>query len=175
MLVVFVVGIIAALAMPNIVFQDNRQRLEQSARELLTLMELQGEEAILTGTQRGLRLDVQTDERGDKLAYQWLQWSADEVKWLVAADQGRRLDGAVQGATGFDLLIDGQPVVAEEPPASDAEETLLPTPQIVLYASGDITNFELVLHSTDAQGLLTLRGGYEGLSLDDGSVDASKK
>jgi general secretion pathway protein H len=166
MLVIFLVGIIAALAMPNVEVQDDFEVLQRSARELLAAMELQEEESILTGTQRGLRLESGNLDADGEIAYQWLVWSADKRQWTVAEDLMRQYDGVIAGAAEYTLTIDGQPVVPQEP-ATGSKAVELPVPQIVIYASGDITDFELVLRGIDASNFVTLKGSYEGLELDD--------
>ncbi len=183
MLVVFVVGLIAALAMPNLVIQDDKQKLRVSAQNLLTLMRLQEEEAILTGTQRGLRLSRHNNGGSVAIGYQWMVWSADNSLWLEAPDQMRQLQGALKGVFDLVLLIEGQPVVVAEAagnadsgePGSEGSggAKTLPAPQIVIYSSGDITDFELNLLSVDAGASITLVGGYEGFSLRDDDEDAA--
>lgn len=167
MLVIFVVGIIAALAMPNIVVQDDYEILRQSAGDLLEVMQLQEEEAVLTGTQHGLRLETGELDAEAEVGYQWLVWSADKRLWTVAQDRMRQYDGTIKGAAEYTLTIDGQPVEPQEPSAG-AKEAAQQIPQIVIYSSGDITDFELVLRGADATHTVTLKGSYEGLSLDDG-------
>ena len=186
MLVVFVVGLIAALAMPNLVIEDDKQKLRGSAQNLLTLMRLQEEEAILTGTQRGLRLSRQDSGGSVAIGYQWMVWSADNALWLEAPNQMRQLQGALKGVFDLVLLIEGQPVVVAEAAGNagnaDSGEPgiegsggakALPAPQIVIYSSGDITDFELNLLSADAGASITLVGGYEGFSLRDDDEDAA--
>lgn len=180
MLVIFVVGIIAALAMPNLLVQDEKQRLRESAEGLLRLMQLQEEEAILTGGQRGLRLYRRDRSAASAVSYQWLSWSSDSGLWLADTDQARQLEGALQGVFDFELLIDGQPVPpAEEPVVSstatasqDAEKPL--TPQIVIYSSGDVTEFELNLQGPEGQLSATLLGGFDGLSMRDDDLAATR-
>lgn len=169
MLVVFVVGIIAALAMPNLVIQDDRQVLRQTAQGLLELLRLQEEEAVLTGSQRGLRLYRQGD--GDEsIIYQWLVWSADSALWLEAPGQMRQFSGELRGVSDMVLLVEGQQVqVADGADVSDTDTPL--TPQIVVYSSGDITDFELNLLGPDNSVSMTLVGGYEGVSLRDDDTD----
>ncbi len=163
---IFLVGIIAALAMPNVEVQDDFEVLQRSAQELLAAMELQEEESILTGTQRGLRLESGNLDAEGEIAYQWLVWSADKRQWTVAEDLMRHYDGVIAGAAEYTLTIDGQPVVPQEP-AAGSKEKEQQVPQIVLYASGDTTDFELVLRGMDASNFVTLKGSYEGLELDD--------
>ncbi len=172
MLVIFLVGIIAALAMPNLIVQDDFEVLQQSAREMLVAMQLQDEEAVLTGTQHGLRLEPGEADPNGEVSFQWLVWSADKRLWTVAEDQLRQFDGVIGGAAEFTLLIDGQPVVEQEP-SSKTEESEQRIPQIVMYSSGEITDFELVLRGPDATNFVTLRGSYEGLSLDDDRQDGA--
>jgi hypothetical protein len=110
-------------------------------------------------------------------------WSADNSLWLEAPDQMRQLQGALKGVFDFLLLIEGQPVVvAEDAGNADSGEVegegsgrvkQLPAPQIVIYSSGDITDFELNLLSADARASVTLLGGYEGFSLRDDDQDAA--
>lgn len=169
MLVVFVVGIIAALAMPNLVIQDDRQVLRETALGLLDLLRLQEEEAVLTGSQRGLRLYRQGDG-DDSIIYQWLVWSADSSLWLEAPGQMRQFSGALRGVSDVVLLVEGQQVqVADGADNSDTDKPL--TPQIVVYSSGDITDFELNLLGPDNSVSMTLEGGYEGVSLRDDDTD----
>jgi type II secretory pathway pseudopilin PulG len=173
MLVIFLVGIIAALAMPNLIVQDDFEVLQQSAREMLVAMQLQDEEAVLTGTQHGLRLEPGEADANGEVSFQWLVWSADKRLWTVAEDQMRQFDGVIEGAAEFTLLVDGQPVAEQEPPPK-AKESDQRIPQIVMYSSGEVTDFELVLRGPDATNFVTLRGSYEGLSLDDDRQDESR-
>jgi hypothetical protein len=95
----------------------------------------------------------------------------------------RQLQGALKGVFDLVLLIDGQPVVvAEGADNGDSGEAAsedsgaankLPPPQIVIYSSGDVTDFEMNLLSADAGASVTLLGSYEGISLRDDDEDTA--
>ncbi len=184
MMVIFVVGIIAALAMPNLVLEDDSQALKKSADKLLTLLELQGEEAILTGTQRGLRLFQRQDDGDTSYHYQWMAWASDQGQWLAAEGQMRQLEGEIRGVGDLVLAVEGQPVEIEQElkargdrPGSVGEtnkkddkgkKKQLIKPQAVVFSSGEVTNFDLTMTSSDGELTLVLSGDYDGVSLRDG-------
>lgn len=192
MLVIFIVGIVAALAMPNLVVEDEGQALHKVAEELRALLELQEEEAILTGTQRGLRL-YQYDDDGDlRTRFRWLVWVSDEGAWRAIPNQ-RRLQGEFPGRADITLTIEGRPVDIEiedpreqmdeakeeldEEAESDSERDKKeqpPSPQVIVFSSGEISEFELIMASVNGDTTLSLSGGYEGLVLDDGSTVATE-
>ena len=168
LLVIVIVGIIASLAMPTLSTRSDGDLLKISVRTLLSVLELQEEEAILSGTQRGLFLFARPPADGDRFHYQWMIWSSVDGRW-VGAD-APEIDGSLEGADQLYLLI-------EEREVAVADGELLPgrgidargderQPQILIFSSGEVSDFELNLETRDGRGGVVLRGGFDGFSME---------
>lgn len=178
LLVIVVVGIIAGLAMPAISRRDDASLLLESARSLLAGMSLQEEEAVLTGSLRGLQLFRRSDpeEAGSVgVFYQWYTWSRTQDRWEPAADRAGR--GELEGVAHAVLRVDDRevelPLLEPSRHGQGADERdERNEPQIVFLASGEISDFELILQPASGQGAQTVRGGYDGVRLGDGEDGA---
>ena len=159
-----------------------------SAEKLRTLMQLQEEEAILTGTQRGLRLFQQDREGELSYRYRWMVWAAQEGAWQAAPEQMRQLEGAIDGVGDLVLRVEGKPVEIEQElqakrlgqprdtgkASNKRKGEKESAPQIILFSSGEITDVEISLSSADGLATLILTGGYEGLLLKDEAEEGTR-
>jgi general secretion pathway protein H len=163
LLVIVIIGVMASLIMPSLSSDDDGRVLQQSVAQALSIMALQEEEAILTGSQSGLLIFRRTEEGGEgdeAFHYQWLSWSTVDELW-AAAQVPRRFNGVFNGASEALLLVEDRELEIAE---YDAQ--LLP--QIVIYASGETTDFELSLmaqEADDKRAEWVLIGGYQGIRL----------
>ena len=170
MLVMLIIGVIASLAMPSLPSRDDARVLERSTRTLLAILQLQEEEALLTGGVRGIRFLDNIDAEPARYHYQWLVWSSFTELWQAADGKVAQLDGALRGAGDLRLQVEGRDVKL----ALNAERNdpgALLTPQIVLYPSGEVTDFELTLSSEAGGEEITITGGYEGVRLRESDND----
>ena len=81
LVVMLIIGLIASLALPGLPQSSSSDALRKQQVYLKELLVLQSEEAILTGTQRGLVFSPQ----GNELHYSWVQWYPLERQWQAMA------------------------------------------------------------------------------------------
>ena len=173
LLVIVVLGIIAGLVMPALLGDEASRVLRRSVDQALAVMTLQEEEAVLTGVYKGLLIARHSEDSnghqsdaGEVVFYRWFDWAADEERWVVA-DVPRRFNGTFDAVGDIQLTIDGKEVTIPD----DAPER---RPQIVIFSSGEVTEFELRLAAGGNDDTLvewTLVGGYDGIRLADEDED----
>lgn len=165
LLVITIIGVLAGLVMPALYSDDRRRALGDAVRRAYAVMQLQEEEVVLSGSLAGLLLTRDGRDSAVPIRYRWMGWSALEQRWLEA-DVPARFNGVFAGADDVQLLIDGQEVTIPE-----YNEELIP--QILVFASGEVTDFELQL-TVEAQGRVDaweLHGGFDGFVLEGGDED----
>ena len=142
MVVLALVGIVTAFAVLSLPGDRLDEQLYREARRLQALLQLNREEAILLGEQRGLLLTPQ--------GYRFQVLGADRQWQALDADPAgaRRLPAFVD----LDLELEGR----RTPLAEDGE-----TPQLVLLASGEASPFRLTLRA-DGQTGYRLSGALNG-------------
>lgn len=144
MIVVFIVGLFSALAIISYGGQSRDTQLEEETERLDALFAYAREQAELQTRDYGLRINRQEYSFVvfDILANQWRPVDEDD------ALRARQIpEGVIP-----ELVIEGRGVVLEtrKPKVEDY------TPQIMIFANGDITSFELALEreGTDLRGRL---------------------
>ena len=115
-------------------------------------------------------------------------WAAQEGAWQAAPEQMRQLEGAIDGVGDLVLRVEGKPVEIEQElqakrlgqprdtgkASNKRKGEKEPAPQIILFSSGEITDFEISLSSADGLANLILAGGYEGLLLKDEAEEGTR-
>src|SRR5690606_30073435 len=119
----------------------NDRELESERDRILAIADHLRDQAALQNREYGLRIF----DGG----YGFLVWSPRDGLWLSDAEddllRGRRWP---KGLT-MKLRVEGRPVVLPEAEV-DADQV---RPQIMLYSSGDLSNFELEIRREDGPGV----------------------
>jgi type II secretion system protein H len=135
LLVLVVIGLIVSLAGLSVTSGSQAHKIDSEVRRFVDIAEYAMDEAQLSGTDMGVRIDLEDTADGTVYSYQWLQRAGNV--WRVAP-----LD---EDAYGRKQLPPGVAVVLQiEQDVTDLEETteeqedgLPPAPQVVFYASGE--------------------------------------
>jgi len=155
LVVVVIIGIVVSVATLSTDLVSFDRKMEQESRRLESLLELAAEDALLQSQDYGLRFFAG--------GYEFFTFDHANQSWQPVENdrvfEVRELDRMT-----LELKVDGRDVVLDEerqmPPPSDAEnadagdqnadegdedEALLPTPQVVIFSSGEFTPFELTI------------------------------
>ncbi len=154
LLVVLIMGMVAAAVTYTTSGADKQQDLERVARQFMVSTELALDETILSGRFIGIVID--------KSHYKFVYY--DEGKWQPLEHD--RLLGEREMEYGIQMavVLDGLPLVQEDEEDNDswfdepliekspAEKKKFPEPQIMLFPSGEMSTFELAFFSKDDKG-----------------------
>lgn len=144
LLVVFIIGLLAGLAMLSVDDRVADDRLQQDAHRLNALLEMAAEEAVLFGVELGLEITHD--------GYRFLRLDADSWTPVTAKDSPLRPRALDDGVTLRLIREEGAQRLTTE---ADNEG---PRPDLLFLSSGEITPFELSLTAEGAQS----RYRYEG-------------
>lgn len=170
LLVMLIVGLIASLAMPGLPRKDETALLRDSMQTLYAALRLQGEEALLTGTLRGVRIGAVGDGP-TAYRYEWLIWSSDDARWLPG-ENIVQFNGALRGAGDLLLEVDGRAVVLPHEGVDQRSEQLRDLPQVVLYPSGESSHFSLTVWPPSGLDSFALEGDLAGVGwVDEGAEE----
>jgi len=146
LVVLIVMGLLAALAIVNLGGGTQQRELQNTVRELYLLMQTASEQAILNNQELGLMLD---DD-----AYRFVVFNDQEGRW---AGQSERLFRARPIPEWAEVT----PFIESDVPRLASNEDEL-RPSIVFFSSGETTPFELefsigqqqnALHRLQSDGL----------------------
>lgn len=149
LVVVFIIGVIATLAVLSV---DNRaadDRLEREAQRLDALLGMAGEDAVLFGVELGLQVT--------RDGYRFLRLDADGWIPVTAGDSPLRPRTLDEGVTLHLIRESGErprPAGGGDGEKSDTG----PRPDVLFLSSGEITPFELSLTASGTP----VRYRYEG-------------
>jgi general secretion pathway protein H len=165
LVVVFIVGIIAAMATLSVGTATRDRDARREAERLAALLKVAGEESQMRGRQFGITFYGS--------GYEFAEMNADSGEWQPITDAepfashdfipGTEVELAVEGR-GVRLLERPPPHVAAKPPptsddmdaADNKKKPEYPPPQVVIWSSGEMTPF-----------VLRLRGGAGGPGYED--------
>ena len=134
MVVLLLIGIITGFAVLSVRGASPKEKLETEARKLAALIELNHQEAILFGEQRG----VLFTETG----YGFMIRSGDD-EWRYRQDTGVQTKVELPAEFSVNLWVEGQPISLVEPPLQ---------PQVLLLSSGEATEFNATLGAEYVRG-----------------------
>jgi general secretion pathway protein H len=154
LVVVVIIGIIAAMAVFSVGALRSDDPLETEARRLTALVELVAEEALVQG--RDFGVEFFTD------GYRFLSWDPDTRLWSVVADEAVLRRRTLPGGMRLALAVEGREVVvdAEERRGERLPDQLVP--QVALFSSGELTPFEIFLLRDLISDAWMLRGRVRG-------------
>jgi len=127
LVVLIIVGLLAALAVLNMAGSSQQRELENTVRDMYLLMQTASEQAVLNNQELGLVL------RGD--GYQFVSFQDETREWETS---GERLFGP---RTLPEWLTVTEYVENDTPRLASAEQSM--RPDIVFFSSGETTAFEI--------------------------------
>lgn len=142
LVVVFIIGLLAGLAVLSVDDRAADDRLQQEAQRLDALLETAAEEAVLFGVELGLEIT--------RDGYRFLRLDADGWTPITAQDSPLRPRALDENTTLRLIRADGEEIGDED---GDA-----PRPDVLFLSSGEITPFELAMTGNGAHS----RYRYEG-------------
>lgn len=149
MVVIVIIAVVVGLAVISL--GDNAaNRLDEESRRLRTLIRLAADEAVLQGYEIGIA--VQTD------GYEFQVYDDLSRQWSRMADDRMFRPRKMPDGISMELFLDDQELVLPVADDEQADDTLLPQPQLLLLSSGEMTPFELELELELADRRILLRG-----------------
>lgn len=135
LLVLMIIGMIASLAGLSVTSGKRPHEIDAAARRFVDVAEYAMDEAQLSGTDLGVRIEYDDTPEGTVYSYEWLQRVGNT--WRVAPfDEdayGRR-----ELPMGIAIVLEIEEDTAEvEQRGRKTEDGLPPAPQVVFYASGE--------------------------------------
>jgi general secretion pathway protein H len=150
MVVVVIIGIVVAGALLSLGTTGRDSELERERDRLVALVDYVRERAALQTIEYGLR--CQQD------GYQFVQYDARKSQWVEdPLDESLRAR-ALPAGLALKLEVERKPIVLRARAEQRAKGTALEqqlTPQVMLYSSGDLSDFRLTL-TRAAGGLATV-------------------
>lgn len=127
LVVLVVIGLLAALAVFTMAGSSQQRELENEVRELFLLMQTASEQAVLNNQELGLRL-----EEGE---YQFVAFEDQTGDWKASGESMFRARDLPEWITVTEFIESDAPRLAS------AEDRL--RPDVVFFSSGETTPFEL--------------------------------
>ncbi|WP_081813544.1 type II secretion system minor pseudopilin GspH [Marinobacter sp. HL-58] len=155
LVVLVVVGLLAALAVMTMGGSSRDREMENEIRELYLLMQTVSEQAVLNNTELGLILE---DD-----GYRFVAWEDQSGEWKVPGEPMFRLRSFPEWITVTEYIENDTPRLASE------EDRL--RPDVVFFSSGETTPFELEftlgrddsrMHTIASNGFSPMEWRYPG-------------
>ncbi|MCM0612140.1 type II secretion system minor pseudopilin GspH [Marinobacter sediminum] len=127
MVVLIIVGLLAALAVFSMGGSSQQRELENEVRELYLLMQTASEQSVLNNLEMGLQFN---DD-----GYQFVAFQDSTGDWKASGERMFRL------RTFPDWLVVTRFIESDAPRLASAEDKLLP--DVVFFSSGETTPFEI--------------------------------
>lgn len=152
LVVIAIIGIITGMAILSVRVLGGDHEMQQEAERLKAVLSQVREDAMLLGTDVGLRIDP----RG----YDFLRYDTRRETWqLVTDDKLLRERSLPEGLTAA-LRLEGRDVQLKMRGAATTDQPLLP--QVVVQAAGDLSPFDVVLTRDGTQESRRISGAVDG-------------
>jgi general secretion pathway protein H len=138
LVVVLIIGIMITGAALSIGVAGGDKDLNKERDRIVALTDYLREQAALQNREYGMRCYVG--------GYEFLVYDARAAQWQRLQDDTLTRPRALPAGLGLELSVEGRRVVL--PPADEDAKDL--APQIMLFSSGDMNLFELILRRNDA-------------------------
>ena len=132
LVVVVIIGVIAAGVILSVSLTGRDSELEKEGNRLLTLVNYAREQGELQTRDYGLL--VQPD------GYEFVAYDVRRGGWRSVFEDDALRERKLPDGLDLKLVVEGRPVVLRRP--SDAKDK---TPQVVIFANGDLTSFEITV------------------------------
>jgi len=152
LVVVVIIRIIATMAVVSMRVDGGAHEMDQEARRLSAVLGQAREEAMLQGRDVGLRVDG----RG----YDFLLYDNRNERWRLAEDDPLLRERLLPEGLEARLWLESREV--KLPSRAAPTEQSPAAPQVVVFASGDASPFELRLERTGTRELRAVVGQVDG-------------
>jgi len=157
LVVVIIIGIITSMAVISVKVLGGDHEMDQETARLQAILVQSREDAMLLGTDVGLRVDA----RG----YDFLRYDSRREIWQTVTDDPMLRARTLPDGMTAELRLEGRDLVLKDrvPSAgllADGEQPVLP--QVVVQASGDLVPFDIVLKRDGTEEERRIAGTLEG-------------
>jgi general secretion pathway protein H len=161
LVVVVIIGVLSAGLLLSVSLTGRDQDLEHESDRLLALMNYAREQSELQTREYGLI--IQDD------SYEFVSYDVHRAIWRsIFEDDILRLRKLPYGLN-FKLVVDTRPVVLKRP--TDAKDK---TPQVMIFSSGDLTQFELIMEREGGVHSVTILDDDKGNIIAKPMVDTTR-
>lgn len=154
LVVVVIIGMVAAAAVLSIGALRNDDPIETEARRLTALMELMSEEALVQGRDFGVEFFVD--------GYRFLSWDPDSRLWSAVADEALMRRRQLPDGLRIALAVEGREVVVGDEERLRNRRDSEVVPQVGIFSSGELTPFEIFFVRELVADAWLLRGRLQG-------------
>jgi general secretion pathway protein H len=150
LVVVVIIGMVAVGIILSLGNTGRDSAMEQERDRLVGLMAYVRERAELQTVEYGLHCDLHS--------YRFVLHNSRTNQWQedILDDQLRAR--SLPAGLRFSLVIEGRPIVLEDPSQKDIEHKLNDlTPQVMLFSDGDLNSFEVTLQREGVNRTTTIR------------------
>ncbi|RPI12968.1 MAG: type II secretion system protein GspH [Lysobacterales bacterium] len=152
LVVVIIIGIITSMAVVSTRVLGGDHEMDQEAKRLQAVLGQSREDAMLEGRDVGLRID--------STGYDFLRYEPRNERWdLVNGDPLLRERTLPDGLRAR-LWLESREIVLT--PRSAGTDERPPTPQVIVFASGDVVPFEVRLEREGTEETRRIAGRVEG-------------
>jgi general secretion pathway protein H len=157
LVVVIIIGIITSMAMVSVKVLGGDHEMDKEAARLQAILLQSREDAMLVGTDVGMRVDLH--------GYDFLRYDSRKDLWQPVTDDPMLRPRALPAGMTARLRLEGRDVALKKP---DEKTNLLADgeapvqPQVVVQASGDLAPFDVVLQRDGTQEERRIAGTVDG-------------
>lgn len=157
LVVIVIVGIITSMAVISVKVLGGDHEMDQEAARLQAILLQSREDAMLVGTDVGLRVDT--------TGYDFLRYDSRKDLWQTVSDDPMLRPRALPDGLTLTLRLEGRDVVfrkneSQQSLLKDAEPLI--EPQVVVQASGDLVPFDITLRRDGTTEERRVSGTIEG-------------
>jgi general secretion pathway protein H len=157
LVVVIIIGIITSMAMISVKVLGGDHEMDKEAARLQAILIQAREDAMLIGTDVGMRVDLH--------GYDFLRYDSHRELWQPVTDDPMLRPRPLPDGMTARLRLEDRDVVLTKPDASpdllkDGEAPV--QPQVVVQASGDLVPFDIVLQRDGTQEARRISGTIDG-------------
>jgi general secretion pathway protein H len=166
LVVVVIIAVIASVAVLSVGALGRDTQISEETDRLSALLAMVKEQAEMQHRDYGLRLE--------EARYSFLRFDVRTGEWVeVAGDRLLRARELPEGLRMRLWLEAREAVLRPLPPAKDKKDRI-PPPQVIVFANGELSDFELRLEREDSDHSATIKGSADG-KLDIRTVDQEER
>ena len=161
LVVVVIVSIMVSVAVLSLGVLGDDQRLKEEARRLASLIEVAQDEALMQGREFGLEVMAESYRfvELDPFTNQWAEIVDDELLRMRTLPDQHEFSLFLEDR---EILLDYDPTTLGEADEDDDADVELYAPHLLIYSSGDMTPFELLLTRDYDDQIVGMRGDFLG-------------
>jgi general secretion pathway protein H len=152
LVVITIIGIFSGAAILSLDILGNDRDLEREAFRLKSMTKLLTQESVMEGRSYGILFS----ERG----YRFYIYDYRQLLWLDPIGDHFLAEYRLQEPMSIGLFLENQEIVLE----SEFDQELLadPEPQVIIYASGELTPFKAVFSREENEGSFAITAEING-------------